>query len=286
MRELARRLAHEPLAWFVAIGGLLFAGDRLLVPRAHDPRRVAVDGPECTELTRHLVVGPEVIAELRKNYQRAAGRLPTDAELEPLLDTWIDEQIFYREGRALGLDRDDGVIRRRVADKMAFILSATHPVEAPSESELRAYFEAHAEQYAQEPRLDFQHVFFDPADEDAGERAAVALERLRAGASAAGLGDRFSGGRRYRQRTVQQLGEIFGAEFVEGLDVQPLGIWTQRVSKYGVHLVQVTARAESRGADFELDRLRIEQDWVEEREAEAAASARASLRAKWTIERP
>ena len=72
------------------------------------------------------------------------------------------QEILYRKGIALGMDSNDAVIRRRVAQKMTFFVEAL--VDAsPSDSELQAWLDANLERYRSDARYTLRQVFIDPA---------------------------------------------------------------------------------------------------------------------------
>lgn len=271
-RWAMRDLAREPLLHFVVLGAALFALDRW----------VAGQGDEA-EPERAIVIDADVRAELADRWLHAHGERPSEAELERLVERWVDEEVLYREALARGLDRDDPQVRARLASSMAYLLDAQAVIEEPSEEELRAHFEAHAERWAEEARLDFTHVFVPREDPRAEARAAELLAAIEAGASPNGLGETFPGGRRYRGRRLEQLGESFGPEFVQGLEAQPEGVWALRRSRYGVHLVRVDARSAARAADFARAREDVRHDLREARAEEARARELARLRARWDV---
>ena len=232
-------ILREPLVHFLAIGLCLFALDRW---RRDDPARAE----------------PPAAAP--------AGALS-------------DEEVLYREGLARGLDRDDPAVRRRVADKVAFILERAIVIPPPSEAELRAWFEARRATWDRPARIDFTHVFV--AGDGAEGRAAALLAELEAGAAPDLLGDRFSGGQRYRGRKPADLAASFGPDFARDLDRQPIGRWQLRRSRHGLHLVRVDRVEPARAADFADARLDVEKDWIDARRAEELAARVRALRARW-----
>jgi hypothetical protein len=266
-----RALIREPVLHFVAIGIALFALDR------------AVGGGEPDE--RVVVVDAGVRAELADAFSHQHGREPDEDEMEELVQGWIDEEILYREGRSRGLGESDPRVRSRIAANMAFLVDAEVAIPAPGEDELRAYFEAHAAEWDEEVRVDFTQVFVAGDDESARARAEDVLDQLRGGASPNGLGDTFSGGRRYRRRTLADLEATFGADFVAGLAEQPVGSWALRRSSFGHHLVRLDALAPARAADFEHARDEVMEAWTEERRATERARGMEALRERWRVVR-
>ncbi len=271
MTSRLRQLAHEPLVHFVLIGVLLAVLER-----------VAGGGASSAD-ARALVVDDATRRGLAEDFEHEHGRAPSEAELAPLVESWVDQEVLYREGLLRGLDRDDVRVRQRVVSLMAARVEAEHPIEDPTDEALRAYFEANAERYAEEARLDFTHVYVAGSDSAAEARATEILSTLRDGGSPIGLGDTFAGGRTYRGRRIADLLESFGPAFVEGLDAQAVGSWELRRSRTGLHVVRVERRTAASEAAFERARLDVEHDLMEQARRERSRRALDELRARWEI---
>ncbi|HLU67128.1 MAG TPA: peptidylprolyl isomerase [Kofleriaceae bacterium] len=291
MSPRLRAIAREPLVHFVLIGAALLlvdrwrgGGDEEAPPAGGAPApAAAAQAGEPGAGPRQIVIDQDVRGPLAEALERVHGRPPTEAELDEAIARWIDEEVLYREGLARGLDRDDPSVRRRVADKMALVLEQQIVLPEPDEAELRAWFERRAEDWAEPERVDFTHVFVAGSGAEAEGRAAELLRRLEGGEPPDLLGDRFSGGRRYRGRKLADLAESFGPEFVEGLDRQPIGAWRLRRSRHGLHLVRVDRRREARAADFEAAALDVLKEWQDARRAEELAGRVRALRARWQV---
>ncbi len=255
---------------FVAIGLLLF-GLEALFARGGAGHRV--------------VVGSDVAASLSEQFTQEQGRAPSAAELDGLLDRWADDEILYRAGLERGLEKDDARIRERVALKMSRVLSEGVIVKEPTEAELVLWFEAHSERFAAAPLIDFTQVFVAGTGDDARARAQELLVKLEAGADPTGLGDTFSGGRRYRHRKLADLAVAFGAPFVAGLAEQREGSWALRLSPHGQHVVRVDRLLPGSMPSFEAARPDVEKDWKDETRKQGLEKAMQALRAKWTVER-
>jgi peptidyl-prolyl cis-trans isomerase C len=266
-----RRLLREPLLHFVLLGVGLFALDHA--------RRGSTAGPQSARIT----LGADVRASLVEGWTSAHGHPPTRAESDELIGRWIDEELLYREGLARGLERDDPRVRERIATKMGLVLRSQIIVPEPTDAELRAWFEAHAERWARAELLDFTQVFVEGDDEPARARARELLAQLSAGADPNGLGDPFSGGRRYRRRKIEDLASAFGDEFVAHLSEQAEATWVQRRSRSGLHLVRVDRRTSAQGPDFASVEAEVRDEWSTARRAQGVAEAMQKLRARWEI---
>ena len=280
-----KSIAREPLVHFVAIGAVLFAVDAWRAPEptpepASAPAPAAVTAPP-RAAPRSIVIDADARKQIATNAERRLGRAPSGAEIAEESERWIDEEVLYREAVARGLDRDDPVIHQRIAGRMSYVLEQAIVMPEPTDAELRAWFEQHRASWSVDEHIDFTHVFITGNDEAKAKEIAAALA---AGAAPERLGDRFSGGHRYRGRKLTDLAQAFGNEFVAGLATQPVGQWVQRRSRHGIHLVRVDRVEAAKGADFATARLDVRKQWLEARKAEQLTAAMRKLRAGWTIE--
>jgi hypothetical protein len=266
------RILRDPLLHFALLGCALFLIQRLARGDAAAPRE------------RTVVVGPEVRRDLEEQWTTQQGRPPTVEELDREVARWTDDEILFREGTKLGLDRGDPMIRDRVAYKMASILRSQIVLPEATEAELLARYERDPTAWAKAERYDFTHVFVNGLDDAAKTRANELLETLRQGADPARLGDTFQGGRRYRGRKIEDLGKAFGESFVAGLGAQAVGTWELRTSRFGYHLVRLDKKSAASASSFEAVRADVLKAFDDERRDAAFASKMTELRAKWEVE--
>lgn len=290
-----KAIAREPLVHFVAIGGVLFAIDHARSPAELDPPAMVAPPPAEPSApapatrgpaNRTVVIDAEVRKQIAANAERRLGRAPSEPELADETQRWIDEEVLYREAVARGLDRDDPVIHQRIAQRMAYVLEQAAIIPEPTEAELRAWFDAHRERWAVPEHVDFTHVFVAGKDAAAATRTDELDAALAAGAAPERLGDRFSGGHRYRGRRVADLAQAFGDEFVAGLATQKPGTWVRRTSRHGLHLVRIDRVDAPQAADFARARLDVRKEWMDARRATEVGAAMKRLRDGWAIEQP
>jgi peptidyl-prolyl cis-trans isomerase C len=262
-RETAAWRAH-PLLRFVVLGAALFALDRW----RHPPAPTAAPG-------RDIVLSRDFVAGLRAGLWRERGRAPSDAEFEARLAEHVRDEALYRSALARGLDRGDGIIRRRLVQKATYLLEAEAAPAAPDEATLRAWVDAHRERYRTERRVDFAQRFFS-ADRRGARAAADAAAALTSGAE----GDPFLRGERFTDMATTEVAGVFGEAFAAAVDALPVGVWRGPVaSALGQHLVRVTARREGGDAPFAAVREAAARDWMTaERERRVEAATRALLR--------
>ena len=233
-----KRWLKEPLLHFAVLGIGLFALYRLTSNDAGaSAEEIVVDAPR--------------IAMLAEQFGRTWGRPPTTTELGDLIDSYVRDEVLYREGLALGLDRDDSVIRSRIRLKMEVL--GDGPETQVSDADLQAWLDANADRYASPARYDLQQVFFDP--ERRGARLTTDIEaalRGLEGAPAAALtefGDSTLLPAELSNVTPTDVAAQFGEELGAELADAPLGRWFGPASSaYGVHLVRVELREAPKAA--------------------------------------
>ena len=270
------RWLRDPLVVFVLLGIGVFALDGWLAG---------------SETARPVIeIAPDQVDRLRARWLAQWGREPTEPELQTLVDEALDEEILYREAQRLGLDRDDAIVRRRLAQKLTFLLEDAGDTGPPSETEMEEYYARHADRYRRPGRTTFDHVFLsgDTRTDPAGDAAAV-LGALRAGDDGnwRRLGDPFMLARSYAERTDLELAGLFGRGFADNVSKLPAGGWNGPVeSTYGMHLVRVTGRTGSRAPGLAEVQDRVVADLREERRRERSLAAYQELRDDYEVRLP
>ncbi len=259
---------RQPTLWFVLLGAAWFA-----VEWAARDTGVAVEA---------IVVDPALTEALAAGFETRAGRAPTPPEADALLRDHLDQEILYREAIARHLDAGDPIVRRRLIQKMRFLLEDA-PLTAPDDAALQAWLSAHADRFARPAQVSFEHVFF--RRERAPETLAAALVALRAGEPAADRGDAFVHGTTLRGRTRDQLSGLMGGAFADAVLAQPTGDWQGPLaSSYGNHLVKVTEQAPGRLPALSAVRAQVEADWRRAQRALGVARAVDDLRGRYRVE--
>lgn len=268
---MLKRILREPLLHFLLLGGLLFLAYGWLGGTAPAP-------PD------EIVIDAARVETLENQFERTWQRPPTARERQGLIDSWLREEIFYREGLALGLDQGDPVVRRRIAQKMDFI-SEGLMVEPPDDAELQAWFTDNAERYRVDPVFTLRQVYYDPGrfdDEWAGAVAAARAELESEGEPEpvgglllpAALDD----------APAREVSRVFGRAFTETLTEAPIGRWYGPVrSGFGVHLVKVDDRIDGRVPELAEVRDEAERDYLVERREEANDALYESLRNRYSV---
>ena len=267
---------REPLLHFLLAGAALFLLFRLLS-----------DGD--AGAPREIVITDARVAALAENFAQTWMRPPTDEELRGLVEDYIAEEVYYREAIAMGLDRDDTVIRRRLRQKMEFISEGVAEAVEPTDAQLQAYLDGHAEKFVEPAQFSFQQVFLSRERRGAAVQrdAERVLGELVAGRGAVDpqvLGDPTLLPPTLERATSQEVANVFGTEFAAQLDEAPVGQWSGPVqSGFGLHVVRVDARKP--GAMPTLDAIRpiVEREWRVVQQQQSSAELLAGLRAKYAI---
>jgi peptidyl-prolyl cis-trans isomerase C len=248
-------MLREPLFHFCLIGSCLFALHHWVQPKK-----------------QRIVVQPAFVEALRDEARTRTGHLPTAAEQAALIQRFVDEEILYREALALGLDRGDVIVRRRLVQKMEMLASP----EEPSSEELERYLRAHAARYRTPPRVTFHHIFVE-RDLDGVQRA------LAAGGDWQKLGQPFVAGRSWSRKSESEIAALFGADFARPVMALRAGEWVALRSRFGQHLVRVD---EQLGAEPGGVTARVREDWLREKRSGMDQTALAQLRARYTVAIP
>jgi peptidyl-prolyl cis-trans isomerase C len=271
-----RRLAREPFLHFLLLGAALFAG------------LGAVHRLRATE--RHRIdVGEAELRGLAARWAQQYGSPPSRQQLDALVQSHVREEILYREGLALGLDQDDEIVRRRLAQKMEFLLQDRAVLRLPDDAALCTFYQGHADRYRIPPRATFTHVFFstDRDGEAAERRAERALAVLRAGEAdrAPELGDRFPYLYDHAGVSPAEVTRLFGeTPFAAAVLTAPVGAWVGPLrSGYGWHLLHVSERAAPRLPPLEELTEQVRGDLAAEERARANAAAFERLRAGYSV---
>ena len=275
-----QRLMREPLLHFLLLGAALFVAFSFL--RDDSAPRQA-----------HIVVSAGKIEHLAALFARTWQRPATREELEGLINDFIREEVAYREGLALGLDRDDTIIRRRIRQKLDFIAEDLTSQVEPTEADLVAYLAAHPDNFRIAPRLSFRQVYVNPEQHrngyDAHVRALVMALNRDASIDASGLGDRIQLEHGYANISTRDIARLFGAQFATALVALPPGTWQGPIpSGYGVHLVIVDEHHDGRLPPLDAVRDAVRREWENARRKERIEQFYRRLLEKYTIivERP
>ena len=259
---------REPLLHFVLLGALVFAADHVLLGKTDD--------------TKTIVMGAAVDAEARKVFSDARGHAPNDKELAALRQTWLDNEVLYREGLALRLDKGDPTIRERVIFKSLMAIEPTLRLPPIDEPKLREWFEARRAKYDQPPRYDFEEAVLPGTPTEAELNALV--QTLNAGPSGSTQAQTEASLRVFKGRPLENLRASYGEDFGKALATGEPGIWRVLPTSSGPRAMRLESVTALQPADFEAVRNVVRQDWVDTTMAELRTSAVREMAKKYTLQ--
>ena len=272
------KLLREPLVHFLIIGAGLF----VLFGWKGNPASLQ-GGPQSTT----IIVAQDTINQLLAAFTRTWMRPPTEGEIESLVENFVRDEIYYREAVAVGLDRGDALIRRKLRQKMEFILEDVAAQAEPTDEELERFMTEHREKYLVDPQIAFRQVFVsvDRRGDSAGEHVQLVLEQLNGGADPDALGDRplidHTAELSPLWKIKKDYGEAFGKQL---LDLEP-GRWTGPLrSCFGLHLVFIEERVVGRMPELKDVRDAVKRDWAVALQKKLKDDAYARIRERYTVE--
>jgi hypothetical protein len=269
------RLLREPLVHFLAFALIVFAAYHILAPSA--------DGR-----TGRIVVTAGKVEQIAVRFAQIWQRPPTPQELKGLIDEEVKEEIYVREALALGLDKDDTLIRRRLRQKMELLSEAGVDAASPTEAELEAYLKSHAEAFAINPAISFRQVFLNPQRQGTGiDRTAEAiLETLKVKpeTDVSTLGDASLLPTEMPLTDLKTIGHMFGSEFADAIGKAKAGVWTGPIaSGFGLHIVRVSERQQGRISVFGEVRDAVTREWTNDKRKELESDRLAALLKRYEV---
>lgn len=254
---------REPFLHFVILGGVLFAVDHWVASQKEDPNTI--------------VVSAEVDKEAVQVFEASRGRKPTNEELQALHRVWLDNEILYREGIAMGLDKGDIAIRERVIFKALSVVDANVKLPNPDEKQMREWFESRRAKYDDPARFDFHEAALSGDSSESAVRAFV--DALNAGTP----GDAQAGLRVFKARPHSNIVQSYGEDFAKALEQATPGQWNAMRTRDGWRAIQLNTITQPRPADYEVLRGVVFQDWKDSIASEQRSAAVRALGGKYKI---
>ena len=269
-----KRAVREPLVHFLAIGLLLFAVNGL------------IHGPDKGPAGDTIVISKGRVNQIVQSYFLLSGHLPATEELQNLVDDFVSEEVGYREAVAMGLDADDTIVRRRMRQKLEFLIEDGASGEEPTPAVLQAWMDAHPEGYRLPERRAIRHVLLSADKRGARTQAdaAAALTSLIAGADPAKFGDQSMLPAALPLTTQEGMAGLFGTEFAATVFAHDGKSWFGPVSSpYGQHIVSIISVEPGRALQLSEAAEKVHADWVEARRNAARDDFHARLRKRYHI---
>jgi hypothetical protein len=274
-----KRWLREPLLHFLLLGVALFA----VYGYMHR-------GRGGFESSRQIKLSLDELAQMEMYFESQWHRQPTPAEFQAMVEDKVREEVLYREALAMSLDKDDTIVKRRMAQKMQFLAEDVAAAHEPSSAELKAWFEKNSNKFALPSRYSFRHLYFSPdkrgknAQDDAAKALAKIAGQPEDSKLAVSLADPFMFQDYYGDRAPDALAKEFGPQFVVALEKLKPGSWQGPIeSGYGWHLVYIDTVIPGRIPAFEEMEPDVKTAWLGEQKQQAWRKAYAEMRAKYTV---
>ncbi len=258
-----RNWLREPLLHFLVLGGLLFVANHFISGRGDDPRVI--------------VVSAQVDDEARQVFKNSRGREPNAEEMRALRQVWLDNEVLYREGLALQVDKGDTAIRERVIFKALSIVDANVKLPPYDDKLLRGWFEQHRAKYDEPARYDFQEAIL------AGENSEAAMRAFVAALNAGAPGEAKAGLRVFKGRPQANIVQSYGDEFAKALQHVHSSEWQAMQTRDGWRAIRLDAITQAKPADFATLRGIVLQDWTDATMAEQRTAAVRALAGKYIV---
>lgn len=268
----------EPLLHFLLIGALLFGLYSLVNPE------------DSSVSDNRIVISVGDIERLSANWAKKWQRPPTETELQGLIDSYIREEVYYREALALGLDQNDTVLRRRMMQKMEFLSDDLADLREPDEATLKQYFYDNRNKYLLPEMVSFTHVYFsfDKHGDQILETSEHVLADLKTAASpvlrAPEKGDSFMLQYDFTLEARFEIIRLFGQDFAEQLFKLEKGFWQgPLMSGYGLHLVRINDKVEASMPEFAVVMKKVSTDWMFEQRQKTSQAIYERLKDRYEI---
>jgi PPIC-type PPIASE domain len=270
------RLFHEPLFRFLILGAVIFVAHGVIT--RHN-----------TDKPGEIFVTQGAVENLVTGFTRTWQRPPTEDELRGLVSDYVREEAAYREALALGLDRDDMIVRRRLQQKLEFLSDDLATRRQPSDADLQSFLQAHKGIFETEPLLSFRQIYFNPQLHGVNlhRDATRVLDRLRTPGSHKSeidAGDPFLLQENFDHISPAELKNTFGEKFASAISALPVGSWQGPIdSGYGAHLVYVAKNTPSRLPDLAEVREQVRRDYFDARRREATDKFYTALLHRYSV---
>jgi hypothetical protein len=278
MQSVRTRLAQfcrEPLVHFLLIGAALFVLWRFL-------------GDQRGTQPEAVVITPGQVERLAQQWTKTHLRPPSAEELTGLVDQEVDEEILYREAVAMGLDRDDAVVRRRLAVKIDFLTDDMAAAANPTEEELQTYLQQHAGKFNVEGLISFSQIYINRSQRgnaaDGEATRLLAIVNGKSGTTWQSLSDALPLPTDFRAANSAEISRHFGRDFPAKLAGLPVGGWSGPIeSRYGLHLIRVHERTPGRTPPLQEVREAVANQWRITKREELNAAAQRRRRARYAV---
>ena len=238
--------------------GILLAG---IFWAAQGPPRNKDEIPE-------IIVTEADVAHQAARWERMRGCPPTPAELKNAVDSYVRNEILYREALSRGMDREDPRVRLALIQKMEMMAAGQADAQSITEEDLVSFYALRKDQYKTPAKVSLMQIFFKQTD-GAEQQAMALLDQISkqepSDSEWLALGDASMLEQVLTEVTATDLEAKFGAEFTADVLSLPEGQWSGPVrSGYGLHLVKISGRQAGTTPGLAAIRDKVEFDLLYE----------------------
>lgn len=289
MNQIIKNLSREPLLYFLLLGAAMFV-------TYHWASDAVFPG---TEQLEEIVITEGQVDALILGFEKVWQRLPTQQELDGLLQGHIREEVMYREALLMGLDRDDAIIRRRLQQKLEFLTDDIASLDEPTEEELQTFLTENPELFREQARFSFEHIYFNVSERGASamtdaESTLIDLQQLNgsdggerpiATADPSRLGDQLLMlETRFHQAYELEIRRALGSQFFDQLQSLPTGSWQGPLeSGFGLHLVYVSSHIEGDPPQLADVLNAVTREWTSRKRTETNEAFYAAMRNRYIV---
>jgi len=221
---LFKRILQEPLLHFLVVGSLLF-----FYISSND-----------TEIKSQVTISQGKVKQLIAQFTKTRQRAPSDKDKKALIENQIREDLAFEHGVQMGLIENDSIIKRRVQQKIEFMLNDSIASIEPSRNDLQVYMDKHSKEYTIAPVYTFKHIYINPEKHESLDIFITELQSKDLNKDYKNVGDNMMIESSFTQISTSQIARIFGRKFAKSLDAIPLHVWQGPIkSGYGLHLVMI-----------------------------------------------
>ncbi len=271
MKTVLKKLLHEPLIHFLFISICFFFIYDLLNPQTADESKI-------------ITISQNRVGLLIQGFEKTWTRKPTAQELTKMINGYALNEIYSREAIALGLGENDEVIRRRLRQKMEFILQDMSALQQPSTKDLAEFFQQYSENYQAEASYSFEQKYLTTNRSNQQLQQLIAKQKQRISSGKNPLGDTSLIATEFSDMSAYQINRQFGKNFNEELDKTPLNQWTGPVkSGLGLHFVKVSQRIEGEILPLKQVKEKVIEDWQHQQSKDFTNNYQQELLAQYDV---
>ena len=272
------KFLSEPLVQFLLLGGLIYFAYAVVTPQTKE------------DASQSIVVSASKLQWMQNTWEKRWNRLPTQRELDGLIEQYVKERVLYNEAIKMGLDKDDAVIRRKLAQKVEFLAKDLVVYTPATDEDLKTYYDAHKKKYMPDATYTFIQIFFNPDKrgkatlQDAKDTKELLLKQSTLPQDLTVYGDRSMLISYLENKSAFNIEKSFGKKFTEELSKLEAGKWQGTIlSGYGVHLVYIKEIIRPPMPTLSQIKETVLQDWTSDKQKEINKQFYTALKANYTI---